>query len=204
MKTFFKVIFIGLIVIIAGVIGITTYQFNTYKPHAVTQKANSENLKYFQESYNDCRNSFLAEAAEIKGIYKNVNISNLKIESKSDPDLTIDYCYIPAQKTFERLFVLTSATHGVEGYVGSAVQQMFLKELTKKISLDNLGLLLIHGVNPYGFKYKRRVTENNVDLNRNCSTDKTLFESLNSGYSDLNGMLNPTQKVNIKSIASFS
>ena len=203
MKTFFKVIFIGLIVIIAGIIGFTTYQFNTYKPQAVTQKVNSDNLKYFQESYDDCRKSFLAEAGKIKGIYKNVNISNLKIESKVDPDLTIDYFYIPAQKIFERLLILTSAVHGVEGYVGSAVQQMFLKELLKEIRLDNLGLLLIHGINPYGFKYKRRVTEKNVDLNRNCSTDKMLFESVNSGYSDLNGWLNPTQKAKIKSVGNF-
>ena len=203
MKTIIKVIVIGLIVIIAGVIGFTTYQFNTYKPQAVTQKVNLDNLKYFQESYDDCRKSFLAEADKIKGIYKNVNISNLKIESKVDPDLTIDYCYIPAQKTFERLLILTSAVHGVEGYVGSAVQQMFLKELLREIRLDNLGLLLIHGINPYGFKYKRRVTENNVDLNRNCSTDKTLFKSVNSGYSDLNGMLNPAKKANIRSVGNI-
>ena len=203
MKKIFKVIFIGLIVIIVSIIGFTTFQFNTYKPQAVTQKVNSDNLQYFQESYDDCRKSFLAEAYKTKGIYKNVSISNLKIESKVDSDLTIDYCYIPAQKTFKRLFILTSAVHGVEGYVGSAVQQMFLNELLKEISLDNMGLLLIHGINPYGFKYKRRVTENNVDLNRNCSTDRMLFESVNSGYSDLNGMLNPTNKANTKSVGNI-
>jgi hypothetical protein len=203
MKKIFKVILVGLIVVIAGIIGVTTYQFNTYKPKAVTRKVNPDNLQYFQDSYNDCRKSFLAQAEKIKGIYNDVRISNLKIESKADPDLTIDYCYIPAQKTSERLFIVTSGLHGVEGYVGSAVQQMFLKELLKKISLDNMGLLLIHGINPYGFKYKRRVTENNVDLNRNCSTDKKLYESVNSGYSDLNGLLNPTGKANPKSIGNI-
>lgn len=203
MKTILKALFICFIVVVAGYIGYTTYSYNTYKPQAVTQKVNSDNLKYFQESYNDCRNSFLAEAAAIKGVYKNVTISNLKIDSKLDQDLTIDYCYIPAQKTFEKLFVLTSGIHGVEGYVGSAVQQMFLNELLRDIRLDNLGLLLIHGLNPYGFKYKRRVTENNVDLNRNCSTDKALFESVNSGYSELNGMLNPAKKANIRSAGNI-
>ena len=78
MKTFFKVIFIGVIVIVLGFIGFTTYQFNTYKPQAITQKINSDNLKYFQESYKDCRDSFLAEADQIKAIYQNANISNLK------------------------------------------------------------------------------------------------------------------------------
>ena len=203
MKTFFKVTFIGLILVIAGVIGFTTYKFNMYKPQAVTQKVNPDNLKYFQESYVDCRKSFLDEANKMKEMYKDVQISGLNIKSKKDPDLTIDYCYIPAQKRFKRLLILTSAVHGIEGYVGSAVQQMFLKELVKENSLDNLGLLFIHGINPFGFKYKRRVTENNVDLNRNSATDKSLFESVNQGYSDLNTWLNQKQKVNLTSFGHF-
>ena len=203
MKKIFKVVFLGFILIIVGIIGFTTYQFNTYKPQVVTQQVNADNLQYFQESYEDCRKSFLIEANKIKGMYKNVKISNFKIESKVDPDLTIDYCYIPAQKTSERLFILTSAVHGVEGYVGSAVQQIFLNKLLKEINLDNMGLLLIHGINPYGFKYKRRVTENNVDLNRNCSTDKAIFESINPGYSDLIGMLNPTNKASTISLGNI-
>jgi len=203
MKTFFKVIFILVILVIAGVIGFTTYQFNMYKPQAVTQKVNPDNLAYFQESYIDCRKSFLAEADKMKEIYHNVKISSLKVESKVDRDLTIDYCYIPAQKRFKRLLILTSAVHGVEGYVGSAVQQMFLKELVKENGLDDLGLLIIHGVNPYGFKYKRRVTENNVDLNRNSSMDNSLFESVNEGYNDLNTFLNQKQEVNLTGFGNF-
>lgn len=207
MKTFFKAIVILIILVIAGVIagviGFTTYQFNYYKPQAVTQTINSENLTYFQESYVDCRKSFFFEANKLKQIYQNVQISSLKVKSRIDPDLFIDYCYIPAQKRFKRLLILTSGVHGVEGYVGSAVQQMFLKELVKENSLDELGLLIIHGINPYGFKYKRRVTENNVDLNRNSSTDKSLFESENKGYNDLNAFLNQKQKVNLISFGNF-
>ena len=203
MKRFFKVIFSGLILLIAGVIGVTTYQFNTYKPQAVTRKVNPDNLRYFQESYVDCRNNFLDEANKMKEIYNNVQISGLKIESQVDPDLTIDYCYIPAQKSFKRLLILTSGVHGVEGYMGSAVQQMFLRELVKENSPDDLGLLLIHAINPYGFKYKRRVTEDNVDLNRNCSTDNSLYESVNKGYNDLNTWLNQKQKVNLTGFGNF-
>lgn len=196
---YLKAALIGLAIIIVAAIGLITYQYNTFKPREVTHKIDSDNLNYFQESYNDCRKGFLTEALEIKRLYNNVNISNIKIESKIDHDLTIDYCYIPAQKKSNRLFILTSAVHGVEGYVGSAVQQMFLKELIREINLDNLGLLVIHGINPYGFKYKRRVTENNIDLNRNCSTDSTLYESVNSGYPDMNSMLNPNKKVDLES-----
>ncbi|MBU1344582.1 MAG: DUF2817 domain-containing protein [Proteobacteria bacterium] len=203
MKTFFKVVLNGLLFIIAGVIVFTTYQFNTYTPHAVTQIANPTDLKYFQESYVDCRRHFIDEADKIKETYKEVQISALKIESLVDPDLTIDYCYIPAQKSFKRLLILTSGVHGIEGYVGSAVQQMFLSEQVKENSLDELGVLIIHAINPYGFKYQRRVTENNVDLNRNSSTDNSLFKSVNKGYNDLNAFLNQKQKVSLTSFGHF-
>jgi hypothetical protein len=131
---------------------------------------------------------------------ENVRISKIKIESKKDPDLTIDYCYIPALNSSKRLLILTSGIHGVEGYTGSAVQQMFLRDLAKNSGFDDFAVLLIHGVNPYGFKYKRRVTENNVDLNRNGSLDGTLFDSINEGYNDLYDMLNPKGKVSLNSL----
>ncbi len=33
---------------------------------------------------------------------------------------------------------------------------------------DDLAVVLIHAINPYGFAWIRRVNEDNVDLNRNC------------------------------------
>jgi hypothetical protein len=203
MKAFFKILILGLILVIVSVIGVTSYQFNLYKPQAVTEKIVQDNLKYFQESYMDSRLTFLEEAGKLKGIYNNVQISTLNIKSGTDHDLTIDYCYIPAQKEFKQLFILSSGVHGIEGYVGSAVQKMFMNELIGENDLDNMGLLLIHGINPYGFKYKRRVTENNVDLNRNSSLDKLLFESVNQGYRDLDKWLNQKKEINLSSISHF-
>jgi hypothetical protein len=203
MKKFLKIVFILLIVTILSALGITTYQFNTYEPVAVTQDADSKNLTYFQNSYEECRNNFIMATDKITKKIENVTISKLYVESKKDPDLTIDYCYIPAQNKFKRLLILSSAVHGVEGYVGSAVQQMFMEELLKGMNLSEMGVLLIHGMNPYGFKYNRRVTENNVDLNRNCSTDIKLYKSINTGYSDLYTMLNPEGKVSLTSIKNI-
>ena len=107
MKTLFKVLVLVIVLVIAGVIGFTTWQFNTFKPQPVTEKVDPDNLKYFQESYVDCRQSFLDQASKMKDIYKDVQISALIVESRKDPDLTIDYCYIPAQKRFKRLVILT-------------------------------------------------------------------------------------------------
>ena len=59
-----------------------------------------------------------------------------------------------------------------------------------------MGVLMIHGLNPFGFKYRRRVTEKNVDLNRNCVMGDKMFEIDNKGYGQLTGLLMPQNKVN--------
>ena len=92
MKKFFKMVFILFIIAITGVVGFTTYKFNTYTPLPVTLAADSKNLIYFQNSYEDCREKFIMSANKIIKKYKNVTVSKLKVESKKDPDLTIDYC----------------------------------------------------------------------------------------------------------------
>lgn len=56
---------------------------------------------------------------------------------------------------------------------------------------DNTGILIIHGINPYGFRHGRRVTEANVDLNRNFDISEELFKTENPGYKKLNAFLNP-------------
>ncbi len=56
-----------------------------------------------------------------------------------------------------------------------------------------LGLLL-------GFRHMRRVTENNVDLNRNFDTVPDLFALQNPGYRTISDMLNPEAPVDLGSL----
>lgn len=62
--------------------------------------------------------------------------------------------------------VVVSGTHGVEGYAGSALQRAWLRDLTPARPAD-VAVCAVHALNPYGFAWVRRVTEGNVDLNRN-------------------------------------
>ncbi len=62
--------------------------------------------------------------------------------------------------------VIVSATHGVEGFLGSALQQRILNERLWNRAND-VRWVLVHALNPWGYAWLRRVTENNVDLNRN-------------------------------------
>ena len=82
--------------------------------------------------------------------------------------LAIDSAYVGKPRA-ARLLVLSSGIHGVEGYFGSAVQLAWLDALAHRAPTVETGVLLIHAINPYGFAWRRRWNENNVDLNRNCS-----------------------------------
>lgn len=94
MKKFLKIIFFLLILILLSAIGVTTYQYNTFTPVEVMQDADPKNLVYFQNSYEECRKNFISSADKLNKKFANVAISKLYIESKKDPDLTIDYCYV--------------------------------------------------------------------------------------------------------------
>jgi hypothetical protein len=65
------------------------------------------------------------------------------------------------------VLVLVSATHGVEGFCGSGCQVDLLRTGWLDYLPKGTAVLLVHAMNPYGFAWLRRVTEENVDLNRN-------------------------------------
>lgn len=64
--------------------------------------------------------------------------------------------------------VLSSGIHGVEGFFGSAVQLAFLDSLAANWQPPSkTRVILLHGLNPFGYAWRRRFNEENVDLNRN-------------------------------------
>lgn len=63
--------------------------------------------------------------------------------------------------------VVVAGTHGVEGYFGAAVIHGLIADGHLRDLPRDCAVVLIHGLNPYGFAWTRRVTEDNVDLNRN-------------------------------------
>lgn len=80
--------------------------------------------------------------------------------------LSTDVAWIgPTDAT--HVFVTVSGTHGVEGFCGSAAQVDWLNRGEAKRLEPTFATLLIHAINPFGFAWLRRVTHENVDLNRN-------------------------------------
>jgi hypothetical protein len=63
--------------------------------------------------------------------------------------------------------IVTSGTHGVEGYAGSGFQCSFLAESAHTVLWPDVAVVFVHALNPFGFSHVCRVNEQNVDLNRN-------------------------------------
>jgi hypothetical protein len=101
--------------------------------------------------------------------------------------LATDVAYLGAPDAPTRLLII-SGTHGVEGFAGSLCQTEWLRAGASVP--DDLAVVLVHAINPYGFAWIRRVNEDNVDLNRNCiDFDAGLPE--NAGYDQLADALVP-------------
>ena len=66
----------------------------------------------------------------------------------------------------EKTVLVVSGTHDVEGYCGSALQTEWLAKHFEDRPNDTR-VIMVHGFNPVGFAWVRRVNEDNVDLNRN-------------------------------------
>ena len=175
MKKFLKILLSIFGLLILGILGYTYFAYNAWSVGEVAGLHERSGLKYYQDSYLECRAAFREKAAKLKSQFDSVETFPVEVKSNTDKDLTIDVCYVPATGKKTRLLILTSGIHGIEGYVGSAVQQMVMEEFIKPELLSGTGVLFVHAMNPYGFKYSRRVTENNVDLNRNSDIDSSLF-----------------------------
>ncbi len=123
---------------------------------------NSQNI--FSSNYLEARHQFLKTAQAV-----NAELTAHPLSSKGaqGETLTIDIATLGA-KNPQRTILLTSGLHGVEGFLGSAIQIAWLENLKfHPISFDSTAIVLVHALNPWGFSWQRRVNENNVDLNRN-------------------------------------
>ncbi|NMX61679.1 DUF2817 domain-containing protein [Pseudomonas sp. WS 5111] len=122
-------------------------------------------LSCFSQSYAEARQKFLQACA------------NAGLEAQSHPhplpgidgeELALDVVFAGSPKA-TNLLVLSSGVHGVEGFCGSAVQVDHLRnrEWGEHCQRQDLAVLYLHAINPYGFSWLRRVNEDNIDLNRN-------------------------------------
>lgn len=136
-------------------------------------------------SYAEARAAF-SEAAETAGAH--LASYRHPARGREGEELAIDVAEL-GPRDADRCVVVVSATHGVEGYCGSALQRHWLDHHAGRRP-DGTRVVMVHAFNPYGFSWVRRVNEDNVDLNRNF-IDWTAELPVNADYATVADLLVP-------------
>ena len=150
-------------------------------------------VEVFSQDYAQAREGFLVAAAG----------RGLKTESALHPrkgargeDLAMDSVLLGSPAS-ESPLIVTSGTHGVEGFCGSGCQRALLGDdaMLQRIEAAKLAVLLVHALNPWGFSFLRRANEDNIDLNRNFLdfSQPRAKSADNAGYEELHDLLLPPQ-----------
>ena len=146
----------------------------------------------FPASYETSRARFLQDADSLCLKWTSSHLETHPL--KNFPDLSIDWLWAEPPHT-ENLVLISTAQHGIEGYVGSAMLKIFMDEFATRMNSENTGLLLIHAINPWGMKKRMRVNPNHVDLNRNFIFDGNYSPEINPDYDLIETFLNPKRPV---------
>jgi hypothetical protein len=142
--------------------------------------------QYFRSTYAAARAAF-REAAAARGLRTHAHRN--PAAGAEGEELTTDIALLGPEDA-RRLLIVLSGTHGAEGFCGSGIQVGWLSAGTP-IPADT-AILMIHAINPYGFSHIRRVTEDNVDLNRNF-VDHAAPKPENPGYVELREFICPRE-----------
>ena len=150
--------------------------------------------EYFYTTYDEVRTHLAARVDTLDKRGVDVEYTTHAIDEEDG--LYIDNVYLPATEKTTNLIVLTTGVHGMEGYIGSVMLDVFFEELYPTLNTKDTGVLIVANVNPYGMKYMRRYNENNVDLNRNFIEDWDNFDlSSNKEYPKVVNFLQPEGKI---------
>ena len=149
---------------------------------------------YFAKNYVESRESFRDHLEYIQKKWPEATLTTKNIGKEDDN--TIDMIYSEALSSNDRVLFFTTGEHGIEGYAGAAVVHYFVENYLDQIDASTTGICLIHALNPWGMRHFRRVTENNVDLNRNYFYDEnSVRKDVNKNYAKESDLFLPNGRI---------
>ncbi len=165
-----------------------------------------QNKQLFHDTYEVSKDQFINSLSEVKKYWSSARLIKKQI-GNGEEDLSIDIIEAEAIEEKKQLLILTTGLHGVEGYVGAAVLQLFIEEFLSAFNPLDTGIVLVHAINPWGMKHKRRFNQSNVDLNRNFIFNwEKLDLGINHQYRTAEPFFNPLDKIKsgIENQANFT
>ena len=144
----------------------------------------------FPKNYEASRTRFKEHFLELKEIWPDAELLTHPLSVY--PGISIDWIQSAGRQANEKMLLFTTGEHGIEGYVGSAMLEYFIQNYIPKLNPDTTGITLVHMIDPWGMKYRRRTNPNNVDLNRNFVWDINQIDgNFNPGYDAVKNFLGP-------------
>jgi len=148
----------------------------------------------FAKSFAESRARFRASLESIRQRWPSATLISHPLTAGED--LTIDWIEAAAVEDTRKLLFFTAGEHGIEAYAGSGMLQLFCNEYIPRLDPATTGLVLVHTINPWGMKHRRRVNAGNVDLNRNFiwgpeGHERLYDPAFNPQYHRLSNLLNP-------------
>ena len=146
-------------------------------------------LSFFPPDYASSRRRFRDAAARLGCALEAHPVNQTGPDGEA---LTIDVAIVPGARQ-DRALVVSSGIHGVEGFFGAAVQHRVLEDWAARPDSKRPGVrcVMVHALNPFGFAWRRRVDEDNIDLNRNLLLEGEPFRGSPVGYARFDAILNP-------------
>ena len=142
------------------------------------------------QSYEASRERFRSSLDAIAVRWPSSRIEAHAVHGAED-GLSIDILHAPATGQAQHMLLMTTGEHGIEGFVGSAVMELAIRQVLPTLDPATTSLCLVHAINPWGMKHEQRTNVTNVDLNRNFVVSWDSLEKANEGYRNLRPIFQP-------------
>ncbi|NPA30580.1 MAG: DUF2817 domain-containing protein [Chloroflexi bacterium] len=151
---------------------------------------------FYPPSYAAAREHFREQVAALRRRWPQAAWQQRPLDPPAQEAL--EWIAAPATHEARQAVVLTAGLHGIEGYVGSLMLDLFLQEFADRLDPATTSLYLAPALNPWGMAHGRRVNAANVDLNRNfvdLAPGQPFPRVDNPAYDALHAFLNPAGPV---------
>lgn len=155
-------------------------------------------LSVYPTDYGDAVSRWKHAMSGQTGFYRFYPLAGPKLLSPDGEALITQVAWL-GDENADKVLALIAGTHGIEGFVGTAIQLDFLR---RPRSFNGMGVLLVHALTPWGYAWYRRCDENGVDLNRNFIDFACL--PANPGFHQLQSyVLHPEKQIREQAFTAF-
>jgi len=142
-------------------------------------------MYFFSENYSAARKKFHKTCRQAD--FKVESHINFQAKAPTADELAMDVVWCGSENA-TKVMLVTCGTHGLEAAPGAATILKWIEGGAHQCLPDDTAVMIVHGVNPYGWAWSSRTNEDNVDINRNFLDHNSPYPE-NSSYGVLHELV---------------